>query len=113
MRRCACGSHTTDTLPYSSWEEIFDSMSMSRNSLDSKISRQSRHSTYSASASRETTWTRGCKHCWSMDLLYKRLEVLSADRLMFTQLTPTVRGTGIVRYFRPAERVVKHFPQPE
>src|SRR5271157_1420446 len=51
-------------------------MSMSRNSLDSKISRQSRHTTYSASWSRETIWTRGWRHCWSMDLLYKRLGVL-------------------------------------
>src|SRR5271157_157806 len=87
-------------------------MSMSRNSLDSKISRQSRHSTYSASWSRETIWTRGWRHCWSMDLLYKRLGVLRADWLMFARNTsPTVRGTAIVRYFRPAGRVVKHFLQ--
>ena len=68
---------------YSSGLGIFDSMSMSRNSLDSKISRQSRHSTYSASSSRETTWTRGWRHGWSMDSLYKRLEVLRAGWLMF------------------------------
>ena len=45
---------------------------------------------------------------------YKRLGVPSVGWLMFIQVRPpSVRGTGIVRYFRPAGRVVKHFPQEE
>ena len=65
----SAGRHTSALSPklpvvrqnatYSSSVGIFASMSMSRNSLDSKISRHSRHSTNSASSSRETTWTRG------------------------------------------------------
>src|SRR5581483_2824569 len=44
-------------------------MFMSLNSLDSKISPQRRHSTNSASSSRETICTRGCLHC-SMLVLF-------------------------------------------
>src|SRR5262249_8301561 len=41
---------------------ILSSMAMSLNSLDSKTSPHSRHSTYSASSSRLTICTRGCLH---------------------------------------------------
>ena len=45
---------------YASSRGIFSSMAISRNSLASNTSRQSSHSTYSASSSRETTRTLGC-----------------------------------------------------
>src|SRR5271154_3691398 len=49
---------------HSSSGSFFSSMAMSFNSLDSKTSPHSWHSTYSASSSRETICTRGCLH-WS------------------------------------------------
>src|SRR5271165_1834808 len=100
-----------DLTAYSCSVEIFDSMSMSRNSLDSKISRQSRHSTYSASSSRETTCTRGWRHCWSMDLLYRWMEVLTVGWFMFIRkLGPRLRGRGIVRYFETGWTACQAFP---
>ena len=42
---------------------FFSSIAMSFNSLDSKTSPHSWHSTYSDSSSRETICTRGCLHC--------------------------------------------------
>src|SRR5882724_1455283 len=45
---------------------MFSSMDMSLNSLDSKTSPHSWHSTNSASSSRATTRTRGCLHIFSM-----------------------------------------------
>ncbi len=77
---------------YSSWGGIFDSISMSRSSLDSKTSRHSIHSTYSASSSRETTWTRGCRHGWSMDLLCGKFGVLLAGWLRFMTFALTARA---------------------
>src|SRR5205807_9306747 len=50
-------------------EELLSSMAMSRNSLASKISPHSRHSTNSASSSRATICTRGCLHS-GMSLLF-------------------------------------------
>ena len=83
-------------LTYSFWGGIFDSISMSRSSLDSKTSRHSIHSTYSASSSRETTWTRGCRHGWSMDLLGGKFGVLSPGWLRFMSFALTARA--LVRF---------------
>ena len=77
---------------YSSWGGIFDSISMSRSSLDSKTSRHSIHSTYSASSSRETTWTRGCRHGWSMDWLGWKFGALSPGWLRFMTFALTARA---------------------
>src|ERR1019366_1094400 len=49
--------------PYSASGSFFSSIAMSFNSLDSKTSPHSWHSTYSDSSSRETICTRGCLHC--------------------------------------------------
>ena len=81
---------------YSSWGGIFDSISMSRSSLDSKTSRHSIHSTYSVSSSRETIWTRGCRHGWSTDLLGGKFGVLSPGWLRFMSFALTARA--LVRF---------------
>lgn len=47
---------------YSSSGVLFSSIAISRNSLDSKTSPHSLHSTYSVSSSRETISTCGCLH---------------------------------------------------
>ena len=87
-------------------------MSMSRNSLDSKTSRHSMHSTYSASSARATTWTRRCRHGWSMDLLCGKFGVRLAGWLTFITSALTSKGTGgIFRYCRPEPSVVKLFQQ--
>src|SRR5208283_1066049 len=86
----SCPSNVVRPDRYSCSVEIFDSMSMSRNALDSNISRQSIHSTYSASSSRETTCTRGWIHCLSMDLLYRWAEVLAVGWFMFIRNRPLV-----------------------
>ena len=52
----------TERAAYSSSGSFFSSIAMSLNSLDSKTSRHSWHSTYSVSSSRETICTRGCLH---------------------------------------------------
>src|SRR4051812_23613150 len=49
-------------LNYVSSRSLVSSIIMSLNSLDSKISPHSLHSTYSESSSRETICTRGCLH---------------------------------------------------
>src|SRR3954465_15038238 len=49
-------------LNYVSSRSLVSSIIMSLNSLDSKISPHSLHSTYSESSSRDTICTRGCLH---------------------------------------------------
>src|SRR5712692_6811310 len=53
---------------HSSSGSFFSSIAMSFNSLDSKTSPHSWHSTYSDSSSRETICTRGCLHCSRLTL---------------------------------------------
>src|SRR5208283_4637107 len=106
----SCPSNVVRPDRYSCSVEIFDSMSMSRNSLYSKISRQSRHSTYSASSSRETTCTRGWIHCLSMDVLYRWMEVLTVGWFICLRNMPLLRGRGIVRYFETGWTGCQAFP---
>ncbi len=94
---------------YSSWGGIFDSISMSRNSLDSKTSRHSMHSTYSASSSRATTWTRGCRHGWSMALLCRKFGVRLIGWPRFMTFARCASIDEIFRYCRPEPSEVKLF----
>src|SRR5277367_4302915 len=74
---------------------------MSFNSLDSKTSRHSWHSTYSDSSSRETICTRGCLHCSGLTFFWRDCD----DWLSVINLVTIQRFEGegafspIFRYF--------------
>ncbi len=56
---------------YSSSGAFFSSIAMSFNSLDSKTSPHTWHSTYSDSSSRETICTCGCLHCSGLTFFWE------------------------------------------
>src|ERR1039458_2330092 len=94
--------------PQSSLSWVPSSIFRSLNSLDSKISPHSLHSTNSDSSSRLTICTRGCLQGCFMSRLWAGgvdFEVINPKRFERNQIGGSFRWN--FRYFRPAWRVVK------
>ena len=94
-----------------SFDRFVSSITMSLNSLDSKISPHSLHSTNSESSSRATIWTRGCLH--GAILLFFSGSGDGEDGVINPGFGFPVALVGHFarnwRYFRPASPVVKSF----
>jgi hypothetical protein len=89
---------------HSSSGSFFSSIAMSFNSLASKTSPHSWHSTYSDSSSRETICTRGCLHCSGLTFFGGDcdgwLDIINLPTIHL--LRGNVRFAPIWRYFAAA-----------